>query len=46
MAEAAAKQECYAGVDLGGTKILTGIFGPNLDCLGRAKVSTKAERGP
>lgn len=46
MAEAAAKQEYYAGVDLGGTKILTGIFGADLDCVGRAKVSTKAERGP
>jgi glucokinase len=46
MSEAAAKQEYYAGVDLGGTKILTGIFDANLNCLGRAKVSTKAERGP
>src|ERR1039458_6466833 len=46
MSEAAAKQDYYAGVDLGGTKILTGIFDANLNCLGRAKVSTKAERGP
>ncbi len=46
MAEAAAKQEYYAGVDLGGTKILTGIFDADLNCVGRAKVSTKAERGP
>jgi glucokinase len=46
MAETAAKQDFYAGVDLGGTKILTGIFDANLNCLGRAKVSTKAERGP
>jgi glucokinase len=46
MAEAAAKQEYYAGVDLGGTKILTGIFDAGLNCLGRAKVSTKAEREP
>ena len=46
MAEKAAKQDFYAGVDLGGTKILTGIFDANLNCLGRAKVSTKAEREP
>ena len=46
MAEATAKSEYFAGVDLGGTKILTGIFDKDLNCLGRAKVSTKAERGP
>ncbi len=46
MAEATAKLQCFAGVDLGGTKILTGIFDADLNCLGRAKLSTKAERGP
>jgi len=46
MSEATAKLEYFAGVDLGGTKILTGIFDADLNCLGRAKVSTKAERGP
>ena len=46
MAESTAKFPCYAGVDLGGTKILTGIFDADLNCLGRAKVSTKPERGP
>jgi glucokinase len=46
MSEAATKQEYYAGVDLGGTKILAGIFDAGLNCVGRAKVSTKAEREP
>jgi glucokinase len=46
MSEPANKALCFAGVDLGGTKILAGLFDANLNCLGRAKVSTKAERGP
>ena len=46
MSEAANKAEYLAGVDLGGTKILTGVFDASLNCLGRAKVSTKSERGP
>lgn len=33
------------GVDLGGTKILTGVFTPGLECIGQMKISTKAERG-
>ena len=33
------------GVDLGGTKILAGVFDERLTCLGRAKSSTKAQRG-
>lgn len=33
------------GIDLGGTKILTGIFTPELECVGQLKISTKAERG-
>jgi len=33
------------GVDLGGTKILAGVFTDKLECLGRAKKSTKAQRG-
>jgi glucokinase len=32
-------------VDLGGTKILSGIFDSQLQCVGRARVSTKAQRG-
>lgn len=34
------------GVDLGGTKILAGVFDDKLNCIGRAKMSTKAQRGP
>src|SRR5688572_22992088 len=41
----AAKQEFLVGVDLGGTKILAGVFTQNLKCLGKAKTSTKATRG-
>src|SRR4029434_5246868 len=33
------------GVDLGGTKILAGVFDAKLQLLGTAKVSTKSPRG-
>ena len=46
MAETGIKQECFVGVDLGGTKILAGVFTPKLECVGKAKASTKAQRGP
>src|ERR1700761_1514842 len=46
MPEANTKAEYLVGVDLGGTKILTGVFTTSLKCVGRAKMSTKAERGP
>src|SRR5271155_67526 len=46
MAEASAKPEYFVGVDLGGTKILAGVFDDKLVCLGRSKMSTKSERGP
>ncbi|HZQ45967.1 MAG TPA: ROK family protein, partial [Verrucomicrobiae bacterium] len=46
MAEANSKAEYLVGVDLGGTKILTGVFSNTLKCVGRSKMSTKAERGP
>jgi glucokinase len=46
MAEASAKPEYFVGVDLGGTKILAGVFDDKLSCLGRTKMSTKSERGP
>ncbi len=42
----ASKTDYYVGVDLGGTKILAGVFDPQLNCLGRNKMSTKPERGP
>ena len=34
------------GVDLGGTKILAGVFDTSFNCLGQVKISTKAHRGP
>ena len=45
MAENPQKAEYLIGVDLGGTKILAGVFTPAIKCLGKAKVSTKAVRG-
>jgi len=46
MADINAKGEYVVGVDMGGTKILAGVFNASLDCVGRFKMSTKAERGP
>src|SRR3989440_889794 len=40
-----AKSDYVVGVDLGGTKILAGIFNGGLECIGIAKVSTKSQRG-
>jgi glucokinase len=45
MAETNAKNEFIVGVDLGGTKILAGVFNPALKCIGKTKLSTKADRG-
>src|SRR6516162_3055561 len=45
MAEASNKAEYVIGVDLGGTKILAGLFDHSLENLGTAKVSTKSQRG-
>jgi glucokinase len=45
MPEPSLKAEYYVGVDLGGTKILAGVFDDKLNCLGRSKMSTKSERG-
>ncbi|MDB6026742.1 MAG: hypothetical protein JWM68_2965 [Verrucomicrobiales bacterium] len=45
MSDSTSKSEYLIGVDLGGTKILAGVFDKNLKCLGRTKMSTKAERG-
>src|SRR5207244_4504980 len=39
------KQDYVIGVDLGGTKILAGVFDSQMKCLGRSKMSTKAQRG-
>src|SRR6266568_2411838 len=45
MAEATGKGEYFVGVDLGGTKILAGVFKNSLECIGTAKLSTKSQRG-
>ncbi len=45
MPDATDKREVMIGVDLGGTKILAGVFDPLTECIGRARVSTKAQRG-
>src|SRR6185369_14560898 len=45
MAEQSSKSEYLVGVDFGGTKILAGVFDNSLECLGNAKISTKAQRG-
>jgi glucokinase len=45
MADSSIKGDCYVGVDLGGTKILAGVFDSQMTCRGRNKMSTKAERG-
>src|SRR5690242_2074904 len=45
MPEPTGKAEYIVGVDLGGTKILAGIFNSSLECIGMAEVSTKAQRG-
>src|SRR5258708_3149383 len=45
MPEANSKSDYVVGVDLGGTKILAGIFNSSVESVGVAKVSTKAQRG-
>ena len=45
MADAGSKTEYVVGVDLGGTKILAGVFNEVMECVGTAKVSTKSQRG-
>lgn len=46
MAEASERKDYLVGVDLGGTKILAGVFRPDIQCVGRSKMSTKPQRGP
>ena len=38
-------EEHYIGVDLGGTKILAGVFDTDYHCLGTEKTKTKPEGG-
>lgn len=45
MPEPSNKTEFIVGVDLGGTKILSGAFTTSLRNIGRVKLSTKGERG-
>jgi glucokinase len=45
MAETSGKGAYYLGVDLGGTKILSGVFDHSLECIGTTKLSTKSQRG-
>jgi glucokinase len=45
MPEPSKSAELYVGVDLGGTKILAGVFTSQLKLLQTAKLSTKADRG-
>src|SRR2546426_5931648 len=45
MPEPSSKADYVVGVDLGGTKILAGVFDGALECVGLAKVSTKSSRG-
>jgi glucokinase len=46
MADSSDKSSHLVGVDLGGTKILAGVFDTSFNCLARIKISTKPERGP
>ena len=45
MAEATTRNDYLIGVDFGGTKILASVFTSQLQGVGRAKISTKADRG-
>lgn len=46
MPEESSKTDHVVGVDLGGTKILAGVFDSSLECIATAKVTTKSARGP
>ncbi len=45
MCETNQNKEYYVGVDLGGTKILSGVFNDKYECIGSTKISTKSYRG-
>lgn len=45
MAEASKSENLVIGVDLGGTKILAGVFDRNLKSVSQAKMTTKSQRG-
>jgi glucokinase len=46
MGESSERKDIVVGVDLGGTKILAGVFKPSGECIGRSKLSTKPQRSP
>lgn len=46
MANSNPKTDLVVGVDLGGTKILAGVFDLELNLIGTYKISTKPQRGP
>jgi glucokinase len=46
MPDTSDRKEYFIGVDLGGTKIMAGIFDTQLRCIGKSRLSTKAQRGP
>jgi glucokinase len=45
MAEGSTKSEHVVGIDLGGTKILAGVFNSSFEQVGLTKLSTKSQRG-
>jgi glucokinase len=45
MAEGSTKVDHVVGIDLGGTKILAGVFNSSLEQVGLTKLSTKSQRG-
>jgi len=45
MAEPSSKAGYYVGVDLGGTKILSGVFNHSMETVSSNKLSTKSQRG-
>src|SRR5215831_7953603 len=45
MAEGSTKVEHVVGIDLGGTKILAGVFNSSFEQVGLTKLSTKSQRG-
>jgi glucokinase len=45
MPEPSSKTEFHVGVDFGGTKIYAGVFNHAMECIGTARISTKAGRG-
>ncbi len=46
MADSNGKPDHFIGVDIGGTKIMAGVFDSKLRLVGCTKFSTKAQRGP